>query len=265
MLFCRGRRELLTRAGVAVVGTRRATLAGERWTYEAAGRIAEAGFAVISGLAEGIDTAAHRGALAVGGDTVAVLGCGPDVSYPRRNRDLMEEIASRGLLVSEHPPGSPPLRAHFPERNRMVSALALGVVVVEAGRSSGALITAGMARKQNRPVFAVPGAPGAPECAGANYMIKRGEATLVEEAGEVIRLLGCESEAGSASGASCSVVGPEGGVLSLLSTGEGTPVDLVARRLGRPVSKVLGELLRLELEGRVEPMAGGSLWRRRGR
>ena len=189
-LFVRGAVEealaLLAQAPVvAIVGSRRATAAGLALARRLAGELAERGAVVVSGLAHGIDAAAHEGALAAGGVTVAVLGCGVDVPYPRRNRPLARRVLERGALVSEYWPGTTPAPWRFPARNRIVAGLAGAVAVVEAGRRSGALITADFGLELGRPVLAVPGWPGALASEGANGLLRAG-AALLESADDVV-------------------------------------------------------------------------------
>jgi DNA processing protein len=170
---------------VAIVGSRRSTFYGQEVAGRLAGELAAAGIAVVSGMALGVDTAAHRGSLESGGKTAAVLGCGLDLCYPPQNRKLMEEIVSKGVIFSEFPLGTQPLAANFPQRNRIISGLTLGTVVVEATAKSGSLITANYALEQNREVFAVPGNIGSPYSRGCHRLIKEG-ARLVESAADVI-------------------------------------------------------------------------------
>jgi DNA processing protein len=177
---------LLGRPAVAVVGSRNASLNGRRLAAELARDLGEAGFVVVSGLARGIDTQAHHGALASG--TVAVLAGGVDVCYPRENAELYARIAERGVLVSEAPPGMAPQARHFPRRNRIISGLALGVLVVEANLRSGSLITARMAGEQGREVFAVPGSPLDPRARGCNDLIRQG-AVLTESVSDILSVL----------------------------------------------------------------------------
>jgi DNA processing protein len=179
VLYVRGRLTPEDEAAVAVVGSRRATAYGEEMARELARELGRRGLTIVSGLARGIDAAAHRGAIEVGGRTVAVLGCGLDQIYPPEHRELADGVAGSGALLSEFPLGAPPLRPHFPRRNRVISGLSLGVVVVEAGVESGALITAHHALEQGREVFAVPGRVHARYSEGCNRLIKAG-AKLVE-------------------------------------------------------------------------------------
>jgi DNA processing protein len=178
---------LLSRPCIAVVGSRNASLNGRALARDLARALGAAGFVVVSGMARGIDAEAHRGALASG--TVAVLAGGVDVCYPRENADLYASIAERGVLVSEAPPGMAPQARHFPRRNRLISGLARGVLVVEANLRSGSLITARTAAEQGREVFAVPGSPLDPRARGCNDLIRQG-ATLTEGAADVLAVLG---------------------------------------------------------------------------
>jgi DNA processing protein len=181
VLFAIGRTELMTSHGIAIVGTRRPTPYGIAATERLSADLAKAGLTIISGMARGIDTAAHRAALAEGGSTLAVLGCGVDVLYPADNRQLYRDIADHGLLVSEFPMGAPAYPQNFPIRNRIVSGLALGVLVVEGAQHSGSAITAKLATDQGREVFAVPGNITAKMSWGPNLLIKAGTAKLVQE------------------------------------------------------------------------------------
>ena len=190
VLYCKGTLPDLDReATVAMVGTRRMTSYGKRMTYEIAYDLAKAGAIVVSGLALGIDAIAHRACLDAGGFTVAVLGCGIDISYPKENFDLMEEIEKKGLVISEYPPGTRPYGSNFPTRNRIISGLCLGTLVVEADSKSGALITAEYARKQNRDLFALPGMVGEQNSEGTNALIRSG-AIPVTDAKDIL----CEYE-----------------------------------------------------------------------
>jgi|HubBroStandDraft_1064217.scaffolds.fasta_scaffold00391_11 DNA processing protein len=182
-----GRPELLARRVVAIVGARNASAAGQRFARELAWDLGRNGFVVASGLARGIDAAAHGGALDSG--TIAVVAGGADIVYPEENRDLYDEIVGRGTVVAELPVGTVPQARHFPRRNRIISGLSAGIVVVEAALKSGSLITARFAAEQGREVFAVPGSPLDPRCRGANDLIRHG-ATLVETVDDIIGALG---------------------------------------------------------------------------
>lgn len=186
MISVLGDARVFCRRAIAMVGSRNASLNGRRFAESISAELGAAGFVVVSGLARGIDTAAHRGGLATG--TVAVVAGGIDVVYPRENAGLYAEIAAVGAIISEMPPGIEPQARHFPRRNRLISGLALGVIVVEAGLQSGSLITARMALEQGREVFAVPGSPLDPRSRGANHLIRQG-AALIESAEDVLEAL----------------------------------------------------------------------------
>ncbi|MBD2857583.1 DNA-protecting protein DprA [Spongiibacter sp. KMU-158] len=185
LLFCRGRKALFDKPCIALVGSRRPSRTGERDAEAFGAALAEAGFCVVSGMALGVDAAAHRGALKAGGSSLAVLGCGVDVPYPRSNMELYKQLAISGQILSEYPTGAPPLRHQFPRRNRLISGLSLGVLVVEAAERSGSLITARLALEQNREVFALPGSIHNPSSRGCNALIRQG-AQLVETVAEII-------------------------------------------------------------------------------
>lgn len=185
VLYCDGLIEPQDRQALAIVGSRQATPYGLRITETLARELSGAGFTIVSGLARGIDAAAHRAALEAGGRTIAVLGCGLDMDYPLGHARLREEIAMSGAVVTEYAPGIPPLAGHFPRRNRIISGLSLGVVVVEAAEDSGSLITARLALEQGREVFAVPGSIDAPLSRGPHGLLKQG-AKLVETVDDII-------------------------------------------------------------------------------
>src|SRR2546422_5555371 len=188
VLYCDGSVEPGDRQAVAIVGSRQATPYGLRITETLAGELSALGFTILSGFARGIDAAAHRAALAAGGRTIAVLGCGLDVDYPPGHASLRAEIAGNGAVLTEFVPGTPPLAGHFPRRNRIISGLALGVVVVEAAEGSGSLITARLALEQGREGFAVPGHIDAPTSRGPHGLLKQG-AKLVETVNDIVEEL----------------------------------------------------------------------------
>jgi len=189
VLFVAGDPALLWHPAVAVVGSRSPTAGGADTAFGFARAFAASGLAVASGLAAGIDTAAHAGALSAGGATIAVLGTGPDVPYPRSNASLHARIAEHGVLVSEHPPGTVARPGQFPRRNRIIAGLSLGTLVVEAAQRSGSLITARLAGEAGREVFAIPGSIHNPKARGCHRLLREG-AALVESAQEVIAALG---------------------------------------------------------------------------
>lgn len=246
-VFVRG--EVPTGRAVALVGARRATTYG-REVGEYLGReLALAGVAVVSGMARGVDAAAHRGALAAGGPTVAVWGAGPDRVYPPEHGELADEIARHGCLVTEYPPGSPPLPHHFPERNRIIAGLAEAVIVVEADERSGALITARLALDEGREVLAVPGSVFSRLSAGPNGLLRAGAAPVLS-ADDVLAVLGLPPKAAARGGA-------EPDLVALIPPGEAVTVDRLAAASGRPVAAVLEGLLVLELGGKVAREADG--------
>jgi DNA processing protein len=255
VLYASGRTELLSRPALAIVGSRNASVQGERNAEAFARSLSESGFAIVSGLALGIDAAAHRGGLAGAGSTIAVLGTGIDVVYPRRNAPLAAEIARRGLLLSEFAPGTAPAAHHFPRRNRLISGLAQGCLVVEAALASGSLITARAAAEQGREVFAVPGSIHSALSKGCHALIKSG-AKLVESAEDVLtELTGFRPNASACTAASTPPAPPSG----LLEHMGHDPVDVdsLCSRAGLSAEQVASELLRLELDGRITSLPGG--------
>jgi DNA processing protein len=260
-LFVQGDPSVLARPQVAIVGSRAATAAGCETAFGFAARLAAHGFAITSGLATGIDAAAHRGALAAGGVTIAVCGTGLDRVYPTGHERLAEEIAAAGALVSEFTTGTPPAPHNFPRRNRLMSGLARGVLVVEAAARSGSLITARLAGEQGREVMAVPGSIHNPLARGCHRLIKDG-AALVETVDDVLSALGV-SRLESAPDARESAKIPQGTLDSdaemlLNALGfEPTDLDRLVERTGMSARSVLSKLQLLELEGRVEALAGG--------
>jgi DNA processing protein len=258
LLFTSGGIADLGSSTVAVVGSRKASLAGTAMAAALAGDLAALGFVIVSGLARGIDTAAHKGALEAGGRTVAVLGSGIDEIYPPENRGLARRISERGAVISELPPGSPPLRHNFPRRNRIISGLSLGTVVVEAGEKSGALITAACALEQNRSVFAVPSTPGFSRSKGTNSLLREG-ATLVESASDIVDELRPQLECPRPKVPDLfdppGLSPDEERVLSLLSDAP-AHVDEISRSLNVASHRTLSLLLVLETRGLVKSMPG---------
>lgn len=257
LLFIRGSLAPADRRALAVVGSRKPSLGGIRMAAALARDLAGAGYTIVSGLARGIDTAAHQGALEAGGRTIAVLGSGMDAIYPPENRELAERVAAAGAVVTEFGPGSGPTRWNFPRRNRIISGLALGTIVVEAGERSGALITAGFALEQNRTVFAVPGSPGFARSRGTNGLIKQG-ACLVETAADVLQEVA--PQAGLPAGRPALGFAPaldadEARVVALLSDAP-AHVDEVSRRLDLAPRTVLALLVCLATRGVVRALPG---------
>ncbi|WP_455373533.1 DNA-processing protein DprA [Limibacillus halophilus] len=268
VLSALGHLHLLARPAVALVGARNASLNGKRLARDFARALAEAGFLVVSGLARGIDAAAHQGAL--GGGTAAVLAGGLDQVYPEENRELQAAIAEAGLLLAEQPLGTVPQARHFPRRNRIVSGLSLGVLVVEAALRSGSLITARFALEQGREVFAIPGSPLDPRAKGGNDLIRKG-ALLVETAEELIAQLSpmtepplSEPEPGDFRGAPLAapdetlLAKARSQLLSLLSP-SAVAVDELLRECQFSTAVVNTVLLELELAGRLERHPGNKV------
>ena len=252
-LHFRGERALLARTSVAMVGSRRASPYGVNVAAQLARQLAAAGVVIVSGLARGIDAAAHHAALEAGGTTIAILGSGIDVVYPRSNLRLHRRIAERGLILSELPPGAPPRPEHFPVRNRLISGISSGTVVVEATRRSGSLITARMALEQNRDVFAVPGSIFSAGSEGTHRLLQSG-AKLVHDVGDVLEELPGRLRAEQPEEE--EPASPLRDVLSTLTRDEGTHVDAVAQKVGRTTSAVAASLLQLELEGWIRALPG---------
>jgi DNA processing protein len=252
VLFLRGRSELLGREGLAVVGARKATARGKDVAERLGAGIARSGTSVVSGLALGIDGAAHRGALAVGGNTVAVLGRGADAVYPAAHRHLFRQLIDEGLAVSEFLPGTPPLPHHFPRRNRILAALASTVIVVEAGLKSGSLITVDHALDLGLDVWAVPGPIDAPTCEGSNRLLTDGARALVSVPDFLKELGGVEEQRVSAGRTQAP---PESTLLAKLGEGP-LHVDELAALAGLEVPEALARLTELELVGWVEQLPG---------
>lgn len=264
LLYVKGRVELLNRPMLAVVGSRNATAQGERDATAFAKAFGDAGLTVVSGLALGIDAAAHRGGLASPAGTVAVIGTGADRLYPARNAELAREIASQGVIVSEFPLGTPAHAGNFPRRNRIIAGLGLGCLVVEAAPRSGSLITARLAGDSGREVFAIPGSIHSPLSKGCHQLIRQG-AKLVESAQDVLEELRWPlAPAPDASSEPTNVQGgAEAQVLALLGH---SPVDLetLAARSGLTPAALLAMLLPMELAGRVAQLPGGLYQRLSG-
>jgi DNA processing protein len=265
-LYVKGDAEVLLSAQLAIVGSRNPTATGARTASEFAQYLARGGLTITSGLALGIDAAAHAGALRGGGRTVAVLGCGLDEIYPPENGALAAHIvAGGGALVSEFPPGTPPRRENFPRRNRLISGLSLGTLVVEAARASGSLITARLAAEQGREVFAIPGSIHNPLARGCHQLLRAG-AKLVETADDVLSELRIpftkqditESPDQAAEGGAASPALDKDYEILLDALGfEPQSIDVLVDRTGLPSPHLASMLLILELEGRVGLHPGG--------
>jgi len=262
-LYVRGDPGALHLPALAIVGSRNPTRGGARNAYEFARFLGASGFVIVSGLAQGVDTAAHEGALAAGAQTVAFLGHGIDRVYPAANRDLARKIARQGAVVSEFPVGTPPMRELFPQRNRLISGLSLGTLVVEAARRSGSLITARLAGEQGREVFALPGSIHNPLARGCHRLIRDG-AKLVESAEDIINELGAiaghvASPPPPPVARPASRADDDADYRRLASHIGHDPVtvDELARRSGLTIGEVSSMLLILELDGTVEKLSGG--------
>ena len=259
-LFFVGRRELLNRPALAIVGSRNSTAQGAENARAFAHALAQAGLTIVSGLAIGVDAAAHTGALTAAGSTLAVVGTGLDRVYPASNRELAHRIAEGGGLISEFPPGTPPREKNFPRRNRLISGLARGVLVVEAALSSGSLITARYAGEQGREVFAIPGSIHSPLSKGCHKLIREG-AKLVQTAQDILEELGMSpSAADAATQKKPPATAAERNVLDALG-GDSADVDTLVARTALPPDVVVAAITNLELTGQVAAIPGG-LWQR---
>lgn len=269
VLYVKGDAGCLSAPQLAMVGSRNPTLPGQRTARAFAGHLSAAGLTITSGLAVGIDAASHAGALDAGGATIAVLGGGIDTIFPREHRALAGRIAAQGALVSQFPPGSPPIRANFPRRNRTISGLALGTLVVEAGQRSGSLITARLALEQRRRVFAIPGSIQNPLARGCHALIRSG-AALVESADQILHELKFHSikqplkEPASdreAPVVNASRLDKDYKILLDALGFEPASLDALVQRTGFPSQSVASMLLFLELEDVVGLHSGGRYLR----
>lgn len=261
LLYLHGRRELLGLPALAIVGSRSATRQGEANAEAFAAHLAGCGICIVSGLARGIDAAAHRGALQMPASTVAVLGCGVDVVYPESNRALAERIARDGLLLSEYPLGSPALAHCFPRRNRLIAASSRGVMVVEAALHSGSLITARLAAELGREVMAIPGSIHSPVSRGCHRLIRDG-ARLVESAQDVLEELRLGARGAPAAERGAGDAGAADPVVQAIGH---DPVDLdtLARRCGLSAGALAARLLELEMAQDIERLPGNRYQRLR--
>jgi len=257
VLYVRGAPALLQKPGLAVVGSRNATPQGLKTAESFARTLAAQGLTIVSGLALGIDAAAHQGALQASGNTVAVIGTGADRIYPARNRDLALNIAEHGAIVSEFPLGTPAIAANFPRRNRIISGLARGVLVVEAAPESGSLITARLAAEQGREVFAIPGSIHSVVAHGCHKLIKQG-AKLVETAQDILEEFGQWTDSDPAPQPDSN--NSDNGILAAIGHDPCGLDDLIART-GLAADQLLGELLTLELAGHITPLPGNRYQR----
>jgi DNA processing protein len=256
LIYTKGRIDLLNRPAIAVVGSRNATAQGKATATAFGNTLSDAGLTVVSGMALGIDAAAHRGGMAGAASTVAVVGTGLDKVYPARHRELAHQIAADGVLVSEFALGTPPLAANFPRRNRIIAGMALGTLVVEAAPQSGSLITARIANELGRDVFAIPGSIHSTLSKGCHALIKQG-AKLVDDAADILGELKLPLPPGGATQAQAAAEHP---LLRPLGF-DPCDVDTLATRLQWAVHEVSAALTELELAGQVAALPGG-LWQR---
>lgn len=250
VLYAHGRRELLNRTAIAIVGSRNATPQGIRDAEAFARALSDAGLCIVSGLALGIDAAAHRGGLAGAAGTVAVMGTGPDRVYPAANRSLAHAIAERGCLITEFPLGTPSIAGNFPRRNRIISGMSRGVLVVEAALQSGSLITARLAGEQGRDVFAIPGSIHSALSKGCHELIRQG-AKLVESADDVLVELGMAHDRGVA-----PIAAIEDPLLGKMGFAP-VSIDQMVERTGLGAAALSAQFSQLELDGRIQALAGG--------
>lgn len=261
ILYYRGKFALRENQGlapmIAIVGTRRPTEYGRRWTNKISTALAKHGFTVVSGMATGIDTQAHRSCLAAGGRTIAVLGTGVDVVYPASNRQLYQEIQQQGLILSEYPPGTQPSSQNFPPRNRIIAGLCRAVLIMEAAQRSGALITARYSNEFNRDVYALPGSLDNPHSQGCLRLLNKGAQLIVSEA-ELLEMLGAIpqlDETAQVPQAIPDLAPPLSQILQAISP-EGSSFDVIVQELNLPASEVSSGLLELELLGVVSQLPG---------
>jgi DNA processing protein len=261
LLYVQGDASCLTAAQIAMVGSRNPTPSGKNLATDFAHSLAKAGLVVTSGLALGIDSASHQGALQAGGKTIAVLGAGFKHIYPRSNQTLAESICASGALVTEFAPSEMPKAQNFPQRNRIISALSLGVLVVEAALRSGSLITARFATEQGREVFAIPGSIHNPLARGCHQLIRQG-AKLVETAHDILEELGtlnaiiCEQQESLVALDPCYPPVKSGDLIEKIGY-EATSFDTIIVESGLTAAQVSSMLLSLELEGRIQAVTGG--------
>jgi DNA processing protein len=263
LLYVNGDASFLQLPALAIIGSRNPTQGGARNAREFARHLAAQGFMIVSGMAQGVDAEAHRGALDAGGRTVAFLGTGIDRVYPAVNRDLAHEIAAQGALVTEYPLGAAPERWHFPERNRLISGLALGTLVVEAARRSGSLITARLAGEQGREIFALPGSIHNPLSRGCHRLIRQG-AKLVETADDILAelrpLVGhmqTVAERPAETGATPEPPDDDYSELRRYLSYDPISIDELEAQSGLTIDQLSSMLLILELHGEVESLSGG--------
>lgn len=263
LLYAEGRVELLRAESLAIVGSRHATPPGRDNARQFATHLSQGGLCIVSGMALGIDGAAHEGALAGSGSTVAVVGTGLEQVYPARHKALAARIVADGLVLSEYPLGTPPLAQNFPRRNRIIAGLTRGTLVVEAAVQSGSLITARLAMEGGREVFAIPGSIHSPQSRGCHRLIQQG-AKLVETADDILQELQWPSAQATAIAAPAAATDGTSPLQGLLDAMGHDPVtlDALVARTGYPTAELNGKLLDLELDGRVARLPGGLFQQR---
>jgi len=252
ILFIRGEIQAEDENAIAVIGTRGATVYGKGIADQFAGEFAKTGITVVSGMARGIDTAAHRGALKNNGRTIAVFGCGVDICYPPENRDVLDEIIKNGAVISEFTIGTPPLAQNFPKRNRIVSGLSKAVVAIEAKEKSGVMNTVNWALNQNKDVFAIPGNIYSKASSGTNRLIKEG-AIPVTSAGEILECLGFQHTKKERETRELALTETEKIIWERLSF-EPIYLDILSEQLNQPTGSILNVLLALEIKGLVKQL-----------
>jgi DNA processing protein len=256
-LYAKGNTSLLNQASIAVVGSRSASVQGEKNAHAFSFELAQHGLVVVSGMALGIDGAAHRGALAATGATIAVVGTGLDIVYPAKHRDLAHEIAKHGLIISEFPLGTPSMAKNFPKRNRIISGLSMGCLVVEANLQSGSQITARLAGEQGREVFAIPGSIHSPTAKGCHQLIKQG-AKLVDCIQDILEELHWEIDISTKKSQPAKIDETANHPVLQLMSYEPTPLETIVNLSNLPVNEVSSMLMMLELEGKIASLPGGK-------
>jgi DNA processing protein len=266
LLYCSGNRELLTTPQIAIVGSRSCTPGGAQTAYKFAAALAQSGVTVTSGMALGIDTEAHRGALSTTGRTIAVTGTGLDRIYPSSNKNLAYDIHQHGLLISEFALGSGPAGFHFPRRNRIISGLSVGTLVVEATIRSGSLITAQQALEQGREVFAIPGSINNPHARGCHHLIRQGAklvdqvTDIIEEISSLFGYLDIKNRVEITKTETSTLDQPEQNLLDAIGY-EAVNIDQLVERSGLTIEQLSSMLLALELNDHIQSLPGGFVAR----
>ncbi|KTC72510.1 protein smf [Legionella birminghamensis] len=257
VLYGIGNLDCLKQKTLAMVGTRKPSVNGHETAYRFAFELAGKGISIVSGGALGVDAEAHRGSIAAKGQTIAVMGTGVDVIYPARHRDLVKNIITNGLILSEFPLGKPPSAGHFPRRNRIISGLSIATLVVEAAIKSGSLITARLALEQNRDVLAIPGSIHNPQARGCHYLLQQG-ARLVTSPADILDALGCNNLPNDAGGPALSLATNNKNLVKCIGF-EITSIDQISQRSGIQIDEVACGLAELELQGIVKAVPGGYM------